>query len=139
MLGGFTATRRLGGREGVDKRWAFTIVEPLTPREGETMVYKQRASAFFGTPLQAHLRLLDIDTVLILGESTSGCVRSSVIDAYSAGFEVAVIEECTFDRSDLVHKVNLFDMHHKYAEVVHVDDVKQYIRGVARTPATAAV
>ena len=53
------------------------------------------------------------------GESTSGCVRASVVDAYSNGFHVTIVEECTYDRAELTHKVNLFDLHHKYADVMH--------------------
>ncbi|HEX4556630.1 MAG TPA: isochorismatase family protein [Xanthobacteraceae bacterium] len=57
------------------------------------------------------------------GESTSGCVRASVVDAYSSGLHVSIVEECTFDRAELTHKVNLFDLHHKYADVMHVEEV----------------
>jgi hypothetical protein len=67
---------------------------------------------------EAWLRLQDVDTVVVGGESTSGCVRASVVDAFSLGLQVVVVEEATFDRSPLAHKVNLFDMHHKYATVV---------------------
>ena len=76
---------------------------------------------FFGTPLLAHLNQLGIRTVIVCGESTSGCVRASAVDAYSNGFHVAIAEECTFDRAELTHKVNLFDLHHKYADVMHVE------------------
>ena len=82
-----------------------------------------RASAFSGTPLFSHLSLLGIQSLIACGESTSGCVRASVVDAYSNGFHVVVVEECCFDRSMLSHKVNLFDMHHKYTDVIHLDDV----------------
>ena len=92
------------------------------------VITKQRASAFFGTPLQAHLTQLGVRTVIICGESTSGCVRASAVDAYSYGFHVVLAEECCFDRSVLSHKINLFDLHHKYADVLHVDQVEAHLR-----------
>ena len=93
------------------------------------VITKQRASAFFGTPLQAHLTQLGIETVIVCGESTSGCVRASAVDAYSYGFHVVLVEECCFDRSMLSHKVNLFDLHHKYVDVLHIDQVDAHLNG----------
>jgi len=89
----------------------------------DRVVLKSRASAFFGTDLAATLAELAIETLLVCGESTSGCVRATVVDAYSLGLHVAVVEECVFDRHLLSHKVNLFDMHHKYADVLHLSEV----------------
>ena len=66
-------------------------------------------------------------TFVIAGESTSGCVRASVADAYNYGFHVVVVEECCFDRNLLSHKVNLFDMHHKYADVMHFDEIAEHL------------
>jgi maleamate amidohydrolase len=77
--------------------------------------------------LVAHLTQSGVQTVIICGESTSGCVRASAIDAYSHGFHVVVVEECCFDRNRLSHKVNLFDMHHKYADVMGVDEVVEHL------------
>ena len=68
-------------------------------------------------------RQMGVDSLIICGESTSGCVRASTVDAYSYGFHNVVVEECTYDRSMLSHKVNLFDLHHKYADVMHVEEV----------------
>lgn len=90
----------------------------LAPKEGELVVYKKRASAFFGTPLCAFLNELKIDSLFMAGESTSGCLRSSVVEAYSFGYPVAVIAECVFDRYQLNHNVSLLDMHLKYATVI---------------------
>jgi maleamate amidohydrolase len=59
-------------------------------------------------------------------------VRASAVDAYSYGFHNVVVEECTYDRSMLSHKVNLFDLHHKYADVMHVDEVIEHLEGIAR-------
>ena len=95
------------------------------------MIYKQRASAFYGTPITAHLTQLGVRTLIICGESTSGCVRASAVDAYSNGFHVVLVEECCFDRSLLSHKINLFDMHHKYADVLHIDEVVAHLKNFA--------
>ena len=120
------ATRR-ARVEGEDELAGYEIVPSLAPVEGELVARKTRASAFFGTPLPTWLRQLDVDTLIIAGETTSGCVRASVVDAYSHGFQVAVVEEATFDRSLLSHKVNLFDMHLKYASVLHLGQVLAYL------------
>jgi maleamate amidohydrolase len=101
----------------------LAIRADFAPQPGEVIVRKSRASGFFGTPLIAHLTQLDVRSLIVIGEATSGCVRSSVVDAFSYGFHVSVAEECCFDRYPLTHKLNLFDMHHKYADVMHVDEV----------------
>jgi maleamate amidohydrolase len=102
---------------------AYEIKEEFAPRTEDIVVRKQRASVFYGTPLVAHLNRLGARSLIVCGESTSGCVRASVVDAYSNGYHTVVVEECTFDRYLLTHKVNLFDMHHKYADVMHLDEV----------------
>lgn len=107
------------------------IYEAFKPQPEDVIIYKQRASGFYGTPLVAHLTQYGIDTLIICGESTSGCVRASVADAYSNGFHVVVVEECTFDRNQLSHKVNLFDMHHKYADVMHLEEVAEHLEAFA--------
>ena len=108
---------------------AHRIFEAFAPEEGDAVFRKERASAFAGTPLAAHLTELDVNSLVVCGESTSGCVRASVVDAYSAGFHVTIVEECVFDRSELSHKVNLFDMHHKYADVMGLEEVLEHLRG----------
>ena len=118
--GKISATRR---RKVRTDDAAYEIRPEFAPQTGDIVITKQRASAFFGTPLAVHMQQLGIRTVIVCGESTSGCVRASSVDAYSLGFHVVVVEECCFDRSWLSHKVNLFDLHHKYADVMHVDDV----------------
>lgn len=110
----------------------YGIKEELAPMPGDLVVYKERASAFFGTPLIAHLRQLGVESLVICGESTSGCVRASTVDAYSYAFHCVVVEECTFDRSPLSHKVNLFDLHHKYADVMHVEDVIEHFESLSQ-------
>ena len=110
----------------------YHIKEELAPMPGELVVYKERASGFFGTPLIAHLRKLGVESLIVCGDSTSGCVRASTVDAYSYGFHSVVVEECTYDRSLLSHKVNLFDLHHKYADVMHVEEVIEHLDGLTR-------
>ena len=107
---------------------AFNIKAEFRPEPGDLVIYKQRASAFFGTPLIAHLVQQSINSLIVCGETTSGCVRASVVDAYSHGFHPVVVEECCFDRSLFSHKVNLFDLHHKYADLMHLEEVKEHLR-----------
>ncbi len=115
---------------------AFDIYEAFKPEPGDLIIYKERASGFFGTPLVAHLNMLGVDSLIVCGETTSGCVRASVVDAYSYGYHTVVVEECCFDRSLLSHKVNLFDLHHKYADVMHLEEVKRHFE---REPVRQAV
>ncbi len=124
---GVQSTLRRMGRQGED---IYAIQPGLEPEPDDLVIYKERASAFFGTPLSAHLRRMGIESLIICGESTSGCVRASTVDAYSHGFHNVVVEECVYDRSVLSHKVNLFDMHHKYADVLHIADVLAHLEGL---------
>jgi nicotinamidase-related amidase len=121
-----------------DSEDVYAIKEEFTPHKGDLVIYKERASAFFGTPLVAHLRRLRVESLIICGESTSGCVRASTVDAYSYGFHSALVEECTYDRSMLSHKVNLFDLHHKYCDVMHVNEVIAHLDGLSAQMKTAA-
>lgn len=109
------STAQLTADYSIDSRF------PVLP--GDVVVRKERASAFDVPVLESTLRSSEIDTVVICGESTSGCVRASAVDAYSRGFHTVIVEECVFDRNLLSHKVNLFDLHHKYADVLHLDEV----------------
>ena len=126
---GVWATRR--ARSARPSPEVYAIRPEFKPQPGDLVVHKLRASAFFGTALISHLTQLGVQTVIICGESTSGCVRASVLDAYSNGFHVVLVEECCFDRFPLTHKVNLFDMHHKYADVLGVDAVVAHLGKMA--------
>jgi nicotinamidase-related amidase len=106
----------------------YRIKEELTPLEGELVVYKKRASAFFGSPLCAFLNELKIDSLFMVGESTSGCLRSSVVEASSYGYPVTVVADSVFDRYPLNHKLSLLDMHLKYATVVDLASALDAIR-----------
>ena len=132
--GGVHSTNRKKLAETED---LYAIQAELAPEPGEIIIYKERASAFFGTPLITHLRKLGADSLIICGESTSGCVRASTVDAYSFGFHNTLVEECTYDRSMLSHKVNLFDLHHKYADVMHIEEVVAHLQGLVKRKKTA--
>jgi len=125
------ATRRRG--VSLDPR-DYTIRAEFAPRPRDTVIYKSRASAFFGTPLAAHLTELGVQSVIVCGQSTSGCVRATAVDAYSHGFQVMLAEECCFDRNPISHKINLFDLHHKYADVLHVERLVAQLRGRRARP-----
>lgn len=90
----------------------------LTPRENEVVVTKQYASAFFGTSLASTLTSMGVDTLILTGFSTSGCVRASTLDAMQHGFIPYVVREASGDRDTRPHESNLFDLQAKYAEVV---------------------
>ncbi|GGG00659.1 isochorismatase family protein [Paenibacillus abyssi] len=114
---------------------AYDIFEAFSPEPEDLIIYKSRASAFYGTPLAAYLTKMGVDSLIVCGESTSGCVRASAVEAYSYGYHVTLVEECCYDRSMLSHKVNLFDLHHKYADVMHIDEALEHLelRSEART------
>jgi maleamate amidohydrolase len=103
------------------------IPQEIAPEPCDIVISKKKASAFFGTPLASYLIDLDIDTLLVTGVSTSGCVRATVVDGNAYNFRVSVVEEATFDRSAVAHKVNLFDMHMKYADVVSLEETRSYL------------
>lgn len=95
----------------------YRFVEEIAPRPGDVLLPKKHPSAFFGTPLVSHLIDLGVDTLFVTGCTTSGCVRSSVTDAFAYNFKIVVPEECVYDRSPTSHAANLWDMNAKYADV----------------------
>lgn len=97
------------------------IVPELTPRPGELVVRKGVPSAFFGTPLGPWLTQSGVQTLVVAGATTSGCVRASVVDAMSYGFRPLVLSDCVGDRAIAPHEANLFDMEQKYASVMTLD------------------
>jgi maleamate amidohydrolase len=117
---------------GSDVNWDYSFFAPLTPAAGELVIYKSRASAFYGTPLASYLTQLGINTLIVCGNSTSGCVRASVNEAYMHGFRVGIVEECVFDRNHLSHKVNLYDMNAKYGDVMFHDEVLAYLGSLSK-------
>ena len=119
--------KNVRGKEDTDPDpMTFEILKEVAPHESDVVIEKEKPSAFFGTPLMAYLNDLGVDTLIVCGVATSGCIRASVIDAFSYNFRVAVVEEGTFDRSESSHWINLFEMDQKYADLVQLDDVLKY-------------
>jgi len=106
-------------------------LDPRLDRKPEDLVIvKKYASGFFGTYLASTLTMKTVDTLIVTGMTTSGCVRATVVDAFSYNYVVVVPEECVADRGELPHKVNLFDIQQKYGDVLALDDVLTYLVGV---------
>jgi maleamate amidohydrolase len=113
----------------VGGRWV-EIDPRLERREDETIVLKKGASAFFGTNLAAILVSQGIDSVVLCGATTSGCVRATAVDLLQHGFPTLVPRECVGDRAQAPHEANLFDIQAKYADVVSLEDALGYVEGV---------
>src|SRR5688572_19936437 len=120
-------------------RRRFDIIDEVEPLPGETVLRKASPSAFWGTPLMGHLNALHIDTIIACGESTSGCVRASVVDGCTYRFRMVVAEECVFDRHQATHAMNLFDMNQKYAEVLALQEVLDYLDLLAQPAARRSI
>ncbi len=103
----------------------------LAPADNELVVTKQYPSAFFGTSLAATLTAAGVDSVILTGLTTSGCIRASCVDACSHGFIPIVVSDACGDRHQAPHEANLFDMNAKYADVVSEAEVTEYLEGLA--------
>lgn len=113
---------------------AHEIPEPITPHQGDVVIRKTKPSVFYGTPLLSSLVDRGVDTVIATGCTTSGCVRATVVDAFSNGFAAIVVEDAVFDRGELSHAVNLFDMDQKYADVIDADATIAYLASIGGRP-----
>jgi nicotinamidase-related amidase len=102
----------------------------LERREDETVIVKKGASAFFGTNLVAILTSEGVDTVILCGATTSGCVRATAIDLMQNSWPTIVPRECVGDRAQAPHEANLFDINAKYADVVSLEDALAYVESV---------
>jgi len=111
----------------IDPR-ANEIVDAIAPLEHDIVIRKTMPSCFFGTNLMSYLVNLGADTLIVCGTTTSGCVRATVVEAFSNSFRVNVVEEATFDRAQVSHAINLFDMDMKYADVTPLADVIAYLQ-----------
>lgn len=100
----------------------YEFVPPVAPQPGDILLPKRHPSAFFGTPLVSYLVERGIDTLVVTGCTTSGCVRGSVVDGFAYNYRVVVPHDAVYDRSLTSHRVNLFDMNAKYADVMSTDD-----------------
>lgn len=108
-----------------------TIVREIGPTAGDVVLPKTKPSLFHGTPLVDLLIREQADTLIVTGTATSGCVRATVIDAFSYNFPVLVVEDAVFDRGEVSHAVNLFEMDQKYANVVSSAEAIAYLAGLA--------
>ena len=119
-----------------------TIVPDLAPQPRDIVIEKLKPSVFFGTPLLSFLVLLGADSLIVAGTTTSGCVRATVVDAFSNNYRVALVEEGCFDRSQASHALSLCDMNAKYADVVGLEETLAYIealpKGLFNLPAGGA-
>jgi maleamate amidohydrolase len=108
----------------------YDFVAEVAPHDGDILIPKKHPSAFFATPLTSHLIDLGVDTLVVTGCTTSGCVRGSVVDAFAFNFRVLVAEDAVYDRSRVSHAVNLFDMASKYADVAPTREVIERLRAI---------
>jgi nicotinamidase-related amidase len=106
------------------------VVQEVAPEGKDILLSKRKPSAFFGTPLMSYMNDLDVDTIILTGCTTSGCIRATALDAFSYNFRTIVVEECCFDRFLSSHAMNLFDLNTKYADVLPVSEVIDYIDGL---------
>ena len=134
--GAFVGKATKGKRSGPPPQGFNNFPVTIAPRPQDYVIAKTRASAFFQTPLTAYLIQNGIDTLVVCGVSTSGCVRASVVDGFSHGFKAFVVDECCFDRSEFAHSANLFDLNAKYASVISLEQALAMVEGAA--PAAAA-
>jgi nicotinamidase-related amidase len=113
-----------------ERAMANVIVDEIAPQPGDLVIEKAAASVFHGTPLLFHLNYYSVDTIIACGETTSGCVRATVVDGATYRFRMGVVEECTFDRTEASHYINLFDMNQKYADVVSLSAAIEYFDAI---------
>lgn len=106
------------------------IVEEIAPLENDLVIRKPKPSGFFATSLVSYLIQLRVDTLLVCGGTTSGCLRATVNDAFSYNFAVGVVEEAAFDRSETAHRANLFDIAMKYGDVLTLDAAERYMQSL---------
>ena len=114
------------------------IDDRIAPLKGESVIVKKYASAFFGTELDKYFRGLEVDTVVITGCTTSGCVRASAVDSLQYGFYTVVVREGVGDRAQGPHEANLFDMDAKYCDVESEHDVLAYLTSLVEEGGLAA-
>lgn len=115
-----------------DPQWQ--IVDELAPAPEDIVLDKSYASVLFGTPLLSWLIAMGVDTTILVGNSTGGCVRASAVDLTTHNFHVVVVEDCVFDRLQLSHAAALLDLWMKYCDVVFSDAVLDYLRGICDEP-----
>lgn len=126
----FAAKTKRDNTKYIDGHPASDIIKELQPDENDLVVDKSYASAFFGTPLISYLIKMGIDSLIIVGGSSSGCVRATAVDAVTHNFNVAVVEDCVYDRIELSHKAALLDLWMKYCDVETSEEIQNYFAKV---------
>jgi nicotinamidase-related amidase len=106
------------------------IVPDIAPSPKDIVIRKLKPSAFFGTPLLSFLVDLKVDSLIVTGTTTSGCVRASVVDAFSNNYRCALVSDASFDRFEMSHAVSLFDMGAKYADIVDSEEALTFMAGL---------
>lgn len=106
------------------------IPPEIAPIEKDILISKKKPSAFFGTPLMSYLNDLDVDSVFVVGGTTSGCIRATAVDAFSYNFKTTIVEQCVFDRFESSHAMNLFDLNTKYVDVVNLEEAINYLQSL---------
>jgi len=118
-----------GSRDG------YAIADELQPESGDIVIHKPTASSFYRTDFEEQLRDAGVDCLVVVGTTTSGCVRATVVDAHARGFKINVVEDGVFDRGQVTHAINLFDMQAKYADVIPSSEA---VRRLGQVGAAAA-
>jgi nicotinamidase-related amidase len=119
------------------ERDGYAFAYEIAPLDGDIIIVKPTASSFYRTDLEEQLRAEGLDCLVVTGGATSGCVRATVVDAHARGFKVNVVEDGVFDRGQVTHAMNLFDMQAKYADVIPATEVVHRIETLAAAPAAA--
>lgn len=126
----FAAKTKRDQTKYIDGAPEAALLDCVKPLPSEMVIPKSYASAFYGTPLQSYLVTLGIDTLIIVGGSTSGCCRATAVDAVTRGYNLGYVEDCLFDRIEVSHKAALLDVWMKYGDVVKSDFVADYFRSL---------
>lgn len=108
----------------------YNFVKEVAPVDGDILLPKKHPSAFFGTALVSHLVDLGVDTLILTGCTTSGCVRATAVDAFAYNFRVLIPHDAVYDRTETVHKANLFDLSQKYVDLVDADETVELIQKI---------
>lgn len=127
---GFAAKAVRSSSQYLEGSRGTAIVDEIAPQEGDVIINKSYASAFYGTPLISVLVKLAVDTLIVTGGTTGGCVRATCVDAVSRNFDVAVVEDCVYDRISVSHKLALLDLWMKYCDLISGQEAVRYIQAV---------
>lgn len=129
---GFATKTNRDQTKYLDGRPETNIISELAPADHELVIDKAYASVFYGTPLQSYLIKLGIDTLIIVGGSSSGCCRATAVDAVTRNYNVALIEDAVYDRVQLSHKAALLDLWMKYCDVVDSENIIYYFQSLKK-------